>query len=71
MGEEAVVDAIIDVIRQQHSDAVIRNTGIRSQGSFVLRTEYWNRYRETLGEFLTETQIVFSSGLNMLLVKNI
>lgn len=54
MGEEAVVDAIVEVIRQQHSDAVIRNTGIRSQGSFVLRTEYWNRYRETLGTFLTE-----------------
>lgn len=54
MGEEAVVDAILDLINQQHSDAVLRNTGIRGQGSFVQRTEYWKKYREALGDFLAK-----------------
>jgi hypothetical protein len=52
MGEEAVVEAITNLIEMQHSDAVIRNTGIRGQGSYMVRTPVWNQYREALAKFL-------------------
>jgi transcriptional regulator with XRE-family HTH domain len=52
MGEEQVVDAIVDLINEQHSDAIIRNTGIKTQGSYMKLTDQWRRYREALGEFL-------------------
>lgn len=54
IGEQAVVGAIIDLIDEQHSDAVIRNTGIRGLGSYLVRTAEWNRYRERLGRFLAD-----------------
>jgi transcriptional regulator with XRE-family HTH domain len=52
IGEEAVVKSIIDLIEEQHSDAVIRNIGIRGQGSYTQRTSAWNQYRVQLGKFL-------------------
>lgn len=54
IGEKAVVDAIINLIEEQHSDAVIRNVGIRGQGNYVKRGEEWNRYRDAMGKFLKD-----------------
>lgn len=52
IGENQISQAIVDLIKEQHSDAIIRNTGIKSPGSYLKVSDVWKKYREALGEFL-------------------
>lgn len=52
IGEKQVVQAITDLINEQHSDAIIRNTGIKAPGHYMALGEEWKKYRVALGEFL-------------------
>jgi transcriptional regulator with XRE-family HTH domain len=52
VGEKQIVQAILDLIKEQHSDAIIRNTGIKSLGSYQNVTADWKNYRVSLGDFL-------------------
>ncbi|HVS58581.1 MAG TPA: helix-turn-helix domain-containing protein [Candidatus Saccharimonadales bacterium] len=54
IGERQIVQAIVDLIEEQHSDAIIRNTGIKSPGTYLSVTEDWKNYRVALGKFLSE-----------------
>ncbi len=54
IGEEQISQAIIDLINEQHSDAVIRNTGVRGHGATPRGSSIWDRYRETLGDFIAK-----------------
>lgn len=54
IGDTNISQAIVDLINEQHSDAVIRNTGIKGHGSYMKVTDVWKQYREALGEFLTK-----------------
>lgn len=54
VGEKQIVRAIIDLINEQHSDAIIRNTGIKGNGNNPNVTENWKAYRNELGSFLTQ-----------------
>lgn len=52
MGEEQIVAAIVDLINLQHSDAIIRNTGIKGHGNYNQLPPAWTPYRHALGDFL-------------------
>lgn len=54
IGEKQIVDAIVELVKEQHSDAIIRNTGIKSLGNYQSVTNDWLRYRKALGEFLEQ-----------------
>lgn len=54
IGEKQIVQAIVDLIHEQHSDAIIRNTGVKSRGNYLSVTDEWKNYRAALGEFLTK-----------------
>jgi transcriptional regulator with XRE-family HTH domain len=54
IGESNVAQAIVDLINVQHSDAIIRNTGIKVPGTYRQLTDHWKRYREALGKFLAD-----------------
>jgi transcriptional regulator with XRE-family HTH domain len=54
IGEKQIVAAIVDLINEQHSDAIIRNTGIKSLGNYHRVTPRWRQYREALGDFLSK-----------------
>lgn len=54
VGQKQIVQAILDLISEQHSDAIIRNTGIKSLGNYLQITPEWKHYREALGEFLNK-----------------
>ena len=54
IGEEQIGKAIVELIREQHSDAVIRNTGIKGAGSYNAVSDTWKQYRDSLGEFLAK-----------------
>jgi transcriptional regulator with XRE-family HTH domain len=54
IGEDQICQAIISLINEQHSEAVIRNTGIKGVRSYVRLSEAWKPYREALGEFLNK-----------------
>lgn len=53
IGEDQIVSAIVDLINEQHSDAIIRNTGIKSLGNYNQLPPAWVKYRTALGEFLS------------------
>jgi transcriptional regulator with XRE-family HTH domain len=52
VGEKQIVDAIVDLVHEQHSDAIIRNTGVKSLGNYQQLTPDWKKYRHALGDFL-------------------
>jgi len=52
IGEKQIVRAITELVREQHSDAIIRNTGIKTPNSYSHVSEDWKQYRAVLGEFL-------------------
>lgn len=54
LGEEEVVEAIVNLIHAQDSQAVLRNTGVREANNTQYSSEVWSRYRKTLGQFLTD-----------------
>lgn len=53
LGEDQVTEAILDLIRSQEPDAVLRNTGVRDPNNSIKSSGMWSRYRQALGEFLT------------------
>lgn len=54
LGEESIVEAIINLIHTQEPDSVLRNTGVRDESNSMKSTEGWARYRKTLGQFLSD-----------------
>lgn len=54
MGEPQVAQAIQDLIAQQHSDAIIRNTGVKNIDSYSRSTIQREQYGEALGRFLSD-----------------
>ncbi len=54
IGEKQIIQAITNIIKEQYSDAVIRNTGIKGRGSYVHVDENWKQYRTALGDFLSQ-----------------
>ncbi|MEO7617423.1 MAG: transcriptional regulator [Candidatus Saccharibacteria bacterium] len=54
IGEEQIGKAIVDLIKEQHSDAIIRNTGVKGPGSYNAVSSSWKQYREALGDFLAK-----------------
>lgn len=54
IGEKQIVQAITGLVQEQHSDAIIRNTGIKTRGNYLKLTSEWKNYREALGDFLSK-----------------
>jgi transcriptional regulator with XRE-family HTH domain len=55
MGETQIYDVIKDIIAEQNSEAVIRNTGIRGIGEGTKQySPSWKNYRQLLGQFLRD-----------------
>jgi transcriptional regulator with XRE-family HTH domain len=54
VGEKQIVAAIAQLIREQHSEAIIRNTGVKNLGSYQRVNDNWRQYRLALGEFLSK-----------------
>lgn len=54
IGEGAIIEAIEGLINEQHSDAVIRNTGVKWLDSYVSVTKERNQYRAALRDFLAK-----------------
>lgn len=52
LGEQQIVRAITNLIEEQYSDAIIRNTGVKGAGSYVGVNADWKAYRHALGSFL-------------------
>lgn len=52
IGEKQIVQSIIDIIKDQPPDSIIRNTGIKSVGNYLSVSEEWKNYRMALGDFL-------------------
>ncbi len=54
VGEGQVAQAVTNLIEEQHSDAIIRNTGIKTPGIYVHNSLLWKRYGDALGSFLSK-----------------
>ncbi|MDB5185143.1 MAG: hypothetical protein JWN38_951 [Candidatus Saccharibacteria bacterium] len=54
LGEKQIVQAIVALVNEQYSDAIIRNTGIKGAGGYIAVDEEWRKYRLALGEFLSK-----------------
>lgn len=54
VGEAEIGQAITNLIQEQHSEAVIRNTGVKVLDSYRNVSDEWKKYREALGEFFAK-----------------
>ena len=54
IGEKKIVDAIVDLIEGQATDAIIRNTSIKNLGNYERVTDNWQKYRDSMGQFLKD-----------------
>lgn len=52
LGEQQIVRAITNLIEEQYSDAIIRNTGVKGAGGYLGVNADWKTYRHALGNFL-------------------
>jgi transcriptional regulator with XRE-family HTH domain len=72
IGEKQIVQAILDLIQEQHADAIIRNTGIKPPGHYLTLSDDWIPYRAALGQFLEKNpngmfkRVEFSSNPDQL-----
>ena len=54
LGEEGIIEAVVNLIHSQEPNSVIRNTGIRVPSNSLPSSETWARYGKSLGQFLSD-----------------